>query len=82
MRQKGVENVDTEYFSRLTSKTDELPIRNSFPDGQLFSIQSPPWFANIVNFLVAWEMSQQWSFQDKCKFLYEICQFFDGYLLI
>ena len=51
---KGVENVVADHLSRLTynESMDALPTRDSFPDEQLFSISTLPWYADIVNFLV------------------------------
>ncbi|CAN6578532.1 unnamed protein product [Malus baccata var. baccata] len=54
---KGSENVVTDHLSRLiiptASKEDSLPLRESFPNEQLFAVQfRTPWFADIVNYLV------------------------------
>src|SRR5215813_4237779 len=51
---KGAENVIADHLSRLTNESsiDITPINDSFPDDFLFSINSLPWYANIVNFLV------------------------------
>ncbi|CAN6687816.1 unnamed protein product [Malus baccata var. baccata] len=54
---KGSENVVADHLSRLNiptaSEEDSLPLRESFPDEQLFAVQfCTPWFADIVNYLV------------------------------
>lgn len=64
------------HLSRFSFDKDELPIKNSFPDKQLFFVKVTPWFTDKVNFLVACEIPQQWSSQDEHKLLYEIRQFF------
>lgn len=45
-----------DYLSHPTFENHDLPIRDFVPDKQLFSTQNTPWFADIVNFLVACEM--------------------------
>ena len=52
----GAQNLVADHLSRIERAPDSLPIRDHFPDEQLLSISdfsSTPWFANIVNFLVA-----------------------------
>ncbi|XP_027356742.1 uncharacterized protein LOC113866050 [Abrus precatorius] len=44
-----------DHLSRIEGTVDPLPIRDSFPDDYLFalnSIDSIPWFVDIVNYLV------------------------------
>ncbi|KAI5335720.1 hypothetical protein L3X38_025854 [Prunus dulcis] len=50
---KGVENVVADHLSRISFEepTEYLPIKDSFPDEQLFGVSKLPWFANIMNFL-------------------------------
>ncbi|XP_022870992.1 uncharacterized protein LOC111390217 [Olea europaea var. sylvestris] len=71
---KGVENVVVDHLSRLTFKDNlnTLPIRDGFLDENLFTISFLPWFANIVNYLVAGEIPNEWSAQNRIKFLAEI----------
>ena len=51
---KGAENVVADHLSRLTNESsiDMTHINDIFLDYFLFSIDSMPWYANIVNFLV------------------------------
>uniref|UniRef100_A0A2N9IKQ4 RNA-directed DNA polymerase n=1 Tax=Fagus sylvatica TaxID=28930 RepID=A0A2N9IKQ4_FAGSY len=51
---KGVENVVADHLSRLVveDSLETMPIKDTFPDEQLFNIFDLPWFADIVNFLV------------------------------
>ncbi|KAJ8761292.1 hypothetical protein K2173_001348 [Erythroxylum novogranatense] len=54
---KGAENVVADHLSRLVKEEDDIPLRESFPDEQLFSVDvTPPWYADIVNFLVTNEL--------------------------
>jgi len=44
------------HLSRIKGHVDSLPIRDNFPDEHLMQLHSShvtPWFANIVNFIVA-----------------------------
>jgi hypothetical protein len=49
-----VENVVADHLSKLTFEEvkKEIPIRDSFPDEQLFAVTKLPWYAHIVNYLV------------------------------
>ena len=51
----GVENLVADHLSRLQFKeTHELPINDYLRDDTLLKItNSDPWYANIVNFIVA-----------------------------
>nr|KAJ0224828.1 hypothetical protein LSAT_V11C100047170 [Lactuca sativa] len=49
----GCDNLVADHLSRITSNETPPPLRDEFPDDHFFSIiQSTPWYANIVNFLV------------------------------
>lgn len=73
-----MENVVADHLPRLTfeDNSNTLPIRDEFPDENLFTISSLPWFANIVNYLAAGEIPEEWSAKDKRKFLIEVCNFY------
>ena len=60
---KGAENVVIDHLSRLTNESsiDTTPINDSFPNDFLFSVDSMPWYANIVNFLITGKMPPDWS---------------------
>ncbi|XP_057452284.1 uncharacterized protein LOC130744109 [Lotus japonicus] len=52
----GAQNLVADHLSRIERDADTLPIRDDFPDERLFNISvsfPAPWFANIVNYLVA-----------------------------
>jgi hypothetical protein len=52
---KGVEKIIGDHLSRLQHKDmDELPINDYLRDGTLLKVtDSNPWYANIVNYVVA-----------------------------
>lgn len=52
----GAQNLVADHLSRIERDVDTLPIRDDFPDERLFNISvsfPAPWYANIVNYLVA-----------------------------
>ena len=81
---KGVENVVADHLSRLVleSNSNGVPIGDSFPDEQLFSLVHCLWYADIVNYLVTGQIPTQWTSQQKKKFLADIKNYYfdDPYL--
>ena len=81
---KGVENVVADHLSRLVleSSSHSVPIGDSFPDEQLFTLVHCPWYADIVYYLVIGQIPPQWTSQQKRKFLANIKKhyFDDPYL--
>ncbi|CAN6725313.1 unnamed protein product [Malus baccata var. baccata] len=78
---KGSENMVADHLSRLiiptTSEEDSLPLRESFPDEQLFAVQfHTPWFADIVNYLVKGVVHPDLTLQQKKKFLSDVKHYF------
>nr|KYP39687.1 Retrovirus-related Pol polyprotein from transposon 17.6 [Cajanus cajan] len=52
----GTQNLVVDHLSRIEQVVDIFPIRDDFPNEQLLNISvshPTPWFANIVNYLVA-----------------------------
>ncbi|CAJ2668596.1 unnamed protein product [Trifolium pratense] len=50
----GAENLVADHLSRIERDEDPFPVQDDFPDEQLFLLHGiTPWFADIVNFLVA-----------------------------
>ena len=52
----GAENLVADHLSRIERASDPFPVQDSFPDEQLLQLQgknTSPWFADMVNFLVA-----------------------------
>ncbi|XP_022892007.1 uncharacterized protein LOC111406875 [Olea europaea var. sylvestris] len=74
---RNLTSLSADHLSRLTfeDNSNTLPIRDEFPDENLFTISSLPWFANIVNYLAAGEIPKERSAQDMRKFLVE-CDFY------
>ena len=81
---KGVENVVADHLSRLTFEEaqEEIPIRDAFPDEQLFAVTELPWYAHIVNYLVTGSTPETWTSQDRRKFFVDVRNFYwdDPYL--
>ena len=53
---KGTENLVFDHLSRLEVSSKEIHINDYFPDEQLLAIEDiklVPWFADLVNYLVA-----------------------------
>ncbi|CAN6547010.1 unnamed protein product [Malus baccata var. baccata] len=78
---KGSENVVADHLSRLiiptASEEDSLPLRESFPDEQLFAVQfRTPWFADMVNYLVKGVVHPDLTLQQKKKFLSDVKHYF------
>ena len=79
---QGSKNV-VDHLSRLVvDSTIDLSLNESFPDEHLLSISTPPWFADIVNYLSTGDILSHWSKQDRSKFFSQVKHFFwdDPYL--
>ncbi|RDY08510.1 Retrovirus-related Pol polyprotein, partial [Mucuna pruriens] len=49
---KGAENSVADHLSRIERESEQLPIRDEFPDEQLLHLKTAtPWFADICNFV-------------------------------
>ena len=66
----GVENVLADHLSQLSTHVSML-ISNSFLDEHILEIkiQSLPWYAHMVNYLVTWKLLTEWDFNDRNFFL-------------
>ncbi|XP_076921839.1 uncharacterized protein LOC143583412 [Bidens hawaiensis] len=72
---KGSENVVADHLSRLVAQEDEKDersINEFFPDEQLFSVSTLPWYADIINFLVADTILEFWPKKQKQHFLSQV----------
>ena len=73
-----------DHISRLTFSEHEhqLPIIDTFPDESLFAVQTCPWYADIINYLVTGKVPEHWNRLEKSKFMREVKRFFfdDPYL--
>ncbi|CAL2256441.1 unnamed protein product [Prunus armeniaca] len=65
---KGTKNVVADHLSRLVQEGGDLPINESFPDDQLFSIEQLPWYADIVNYLAQKYIPKNWDKQQRKRF--------------
>ncbi|RDY01845.1 hypothetical protein CR513_14773, partial [Mucuna pruriens] len=66
----GVENLVVDHLSRIEGRIDPVPIRDDFTDEQLMQLDgNTPWFADIVNYLVASILPPEASrsYKDKIK---------------
>ena len=74
---KGCENSVADNLSRHKI-IDSSPIQESFPDEQILAIQigNIPWFAHIVNYLVAGRTPQGWKYSEKKKFFKDLRHYF------
>ncbi|XP_073033752.1 uncharacterized protein [Primulina eburnea] len=72
---KGSENQVADHLSRLEleEKKEEGAIQETFPDEQLFKVNSIlPWFADIANFLSCGTLPPDLSYHQKKKFVHDI----------
>ena len=69
--EKGTEYLIADHLSRLEEPSKEIHINDDFPDEQLLEIEDKkavPWFANLVNYLVAKVLPPEFSYQKKKRF--------------
>ena len=67
---KGTENLVADHLSRLEESSKEIQI-DDFPDEQLLAIEDKklvPWFADLVNYLVAKVLPPEFSYHQKKRF--------------
>ena len=77
---KGTENLIADHLSRLEpfEQKMESPIKENFPDEQLFTVKSlsAPWYADFVNYLASGVMPYELSHQQRKKFLADVKYYF------
>ena len=80
---KGSENFGADHLSRiLYDRESESTISECFPNEQLYAIHPDPWYADIVNYLVAGRIPKGWTKNDRDRF-FHLVKFFvwnDPYL--
>ena len=64
---KGSENLVADHLFRIIVES-ETTIFECFSDKQLLMVQSEPWHADIVNYLVTGEIPMGWNKHDKDRF--------------
>ncbi|XP_071939365.1 uncharacterized protein [Coffea arabica] len=58
----GAENLIVDHLSCLLTHKKEQPLRKTFPEEQLFAVDSSaPWYADMINFLVTNQLLAGWS---------------------
>ena len=71
MRDKsGSENLVADHLSRISVGEENVPLKDTFPDEQLFSLNSKlPWYVDLVNYLIAGKLHAGWpkAKRDKLK---------------
>ena len=68
---KGTENLVADHLSRLEGARDDIPVNDEFPDEKLLAIEEKkavPWFADLVNYLVAKVIPPEFNYQQKKRF--------------
>ena len=73
----GKENAAPDHLSRLLAADSGL-VNENFPDEGILAIQCKqlPWYANIVNYLVAGVIPEDWDYTLRKKFLKEVKFYF------
>ncbi|RDY03923.1 Retrovirus-related Pol polyprotein, partial [Mucuna pruriens] len=67
---KGAENAVADHLSRIEGESEQLPIRDEFPDEQLLHIKmATPWFADICNYVATSQFPPEASrtYKEKIK---------------
>ena len=80
---KGTENAVADHLSRIiVEPSNEPPVNEYFPDEQLMSVSTEPWYADIMNYLAIDKVPSHWTSQDKHKFFSQVKYFIwdDPYL--
>ena len=66
----GKENVVADFLSPFTNSDDNFPVEDSFLDEHLFAVSAhSPWYANVVNYLVAGRLLEHMSKREKRKII-------------
>ena len=72
---KGSENAVADHLSRLENKevtAHEKEIVEEFPDEKLLAVVERPWFADIANYKAAGKIPEDFTWQQKKKFLRDV----------
>ena len=73
----GRENAAADHLSRIQTEDSHI-INENFPDESILAIDcSPlPWYAHIINYLVAGVTRDNWDYATCKKFFKEVKQYF------
>jgi hypothetical protein len=69
---KGCENYVADHLSRLVNKevTEQaIEVVEEFPDERLLAINQRPWFADLENFKAGGTIPEDFTYQQRKKFL-------------
>jgi len=73
---KGSENPVADHLSRiLHDRENESSVSECFPDKQLYDVHLNPWYADIVNYLIAGRILEGWTKNDRSRF-FHLVKFF------
>ncbi|XP_039685657.1 uncharacterized protein [Medicago truncatula] len=73
---KGTENVVADHLSRIQDgQLEEVPINDCFPYERLVNTATP-WYADIINYLVAGILPPDMTYQQKKKFFHDLKQYY------
>ncbi|XP_058764184.1 uncharacterized protein LOC131637603 [Vicia villosa] len=75
---KGCENTVADHLSRMNpikETEEEHPIQDTFADERTLAVTGTPWFADYANYLVGGVIPDDFSANQKKKFLYD-CRFY------
>ena len=78
---KGTENLVADHLSRLEGPSKEIQINDDFPNEQLLAIEDKklvPWFADLVNYLVANVLPPKFSYKQKKRFFIQLKHYLGG----
>ena len=76
---KGTENLIADHLSRLEGPSKEIQINDDFLDEKLLVIKDKkpvPWFADLVNYLVAKVLPPEFSYQQKKRFFAQLKHYY------
>ena len=71
---KGSENLVADHLLRLMTTAQqvaEIPVKEEFPDEQLFVVQVRPWFADMANYKAGKILPKELTWHQKKKFLHD-----------
>ncbi|GAA0185535.1 hypothetical protein LIER_32823 [Lithospermum erythrorhizon] len=62
---KGSENVVADHLCRIELPIEDIPIKETFPDEQLMLVSqnTPPWYADLVNYIVNGVLPNEFTYQ-------------------
>jgi len=75
---KGTENLIADHLSRLVNNEvtkKENEVLEEFPDEQLLMVQERPWFVNMANYKTTGLIPEDFTWQQKKKFLHDSTQY-------